>query len=367
VGAGQAGLALAWHLAHRGRRFLVVDAAPELGHSWRTRWDSLRLFSPAQYDALPGMDFPAPADSYPTKDQVADYLTAYAERFELPVLLNTTVTRLEQLSDRFAVHTTQGMLRAREVVVATGPFQDPVIPALADGLDGDVVQLHSAEYRNPGQIPPGPVVVVGAGNSGLQIADELADDHDVTLAVGAKALQLPQRILGRDLFWWLTKLGVITKTADSLLARRMRARGDLIIGSSLKALRRRGITIAPRVLSAVAKELVLADGSRVAPSSVIWATGFRSDYSWIDIPGVIAGGQVLHRRGVTGVHGLYFLGLPWQHTRGSALLGFVQHDAGWLADQMYPGRDQRSVDTMAQQPARDTLRCSELTKETATR
>jgi putative flavoprotein involved in K+ transport len=331
VGAGQAGLALAWHLARQGRRFLVVDAAPVLGHSWRTRWDSLRLFTPAQYDALPGMDFPAPADSYPTKDQVADYLTAYAERFELPVLLNTTVTRLEQRSDRFAVHTTQGVLRARQVVVATGPFQDPVIPALADGLDADVVQLHSAEYRNPGQVPPGPVVVVGAGNSGLQIADELADDHDVTVAVGATSVQLPQRILGRDLFWWLTKLGVITKTADSLLAKRMRSRGDLIIGSSLKALRRRGITIAPRVVSAAATELVLADGSRVAPSSMIWATGFRSDYSWIDIPGVITGGQVAHRRGVTGVRGLYFLGLPWQHTRGSALLGFVRHDAAWVA------------------------------------
>jgi putative flavoprotein involved in K+ transport len=346
IGAGQAGLSLAWHLAQQNRRFLVLDAAPELGHAWRSRWDSLRLFSPAQYDSLPGMKFPAPADTYPTKDQVADYLAEYADRFQLPVLLGTKVTRVQQRGDRFAVDTNQGTLRARHVVVATGPFQHPVIPTVADGLDAGVVQLHSAEYRNPGQLPPGPVVVVGAGNSGLQIADELADDHDVTLAVGARSMELPQRILGRDLFWWLTKLGVITKTADSRLAKRMRARGDLIIGSSTKALRRRGVTIRPRVVSTSPEGVAFADGTTVRPSTVIWATGFRSDYSWIEAPGAFtADGHVDHQRGVTDVPGLYFLGLPWQHTRGSALLGFVQHDAAFLADQLHrhqaiPGSEQ---------------------------
>jgi putative flavoprotein involved in K+ transport len=336
IGAGQAGLSLAWHLAQQNRRFLVLDAAPELGHAWRSRWDSLRLFSPAQYDSLPGMEFPAPADTYPTKDEVADYLAGYAARFQLPVLLGTNVTRVQQRGDRLVVNTNQGTLRARQVVVATGPFQHPVIPALAGGLDAGVVQLHSAEYRNPGQLPPGPVVVVGAGNSGLQIADELAGDHDVTLAVGAHPMQLPQRILGRDLFWWLTKLGVITKTADSRLAKRMRARGDLIIGSSTKALRRRGVTIRPRVLSTSPEGVEFADGTTVRPTTVIWATGFRSDYSWIEAPGIFtADGQLVHQRGVTDVRGLYFLGLPWQHTRGSALLGFVQHDAAFLADQLH--------------------------------
>lgn len=336
IGAGQAGLSLAWHLAHQGRRFLLLDAAPELGQAWRSRWDSLRLFTPAQYDALPGMDFLAAADTYPTKDQVADYLAEYATRFHLPVLLNTTVTRLEQLTDRFAVHTNQGALRTRQVVVATGPFQNPVIPAIADGLDRNVVQLHSSEYRNRHQIPPGPVVVVGAGNSGMQIADELADDREVTLAVGTRSLELPQRILGRDLFWWLTKLGVITKAADSLLAKRMRAHGDLIIGPSTKALRRRGVTIRPRVVSTAAEGVRFTDGTAVAPKTVIWATGFRSDYSWIEVSGVITDDRlVVHQRGVTEVPGLYFLGLTWQHTRGSALLGFVKHDAAWLADHMH--------------------------------
>jgi putative flavoprotein involved in K+ transport len=348
IGAGQAGLALAWHLAQQNRRFLVLDVAPELGHTWRSRWDSLRLFTPAQYDSLPSMEFPAPADTYPTKDQVADYLAAYSARFELPILLGTTVTRLERRADRFAVHTNQGTLRARQVVVATGPFQNPAIPPVADGLDSGVVQLHSAEYRNPGQLPPGPVIVVGAGNSGLQIADELADHHDVTLAVGAHSTELPQRILGRDLFWWLTKLKVITKTADSRLAKRMRARGDLVIGSSTKALRRRGVTISPRVVSTSPEGVEFADRTVVQPATVIWATGFRSDYSWIEAPGVItADGQVVHQRGITQAPGLFFLGLPWQHTRGSALLGFVKHDAAWLADQMH---SQWAVSGAAEQP-----------------
>jgi putative flavoprotein involved in K+ transport len=336
IGAGQAGLSLAWHLAHQGRRFLVLDAAPELGHVWRSRWDSLRLFSPAQYDSLPGMEFPAPADTYPTKDQVADYLAEYAARFELPVLLGTTATRLELRADRFAVDTNQGTLQTRQVVVATGPFQKPLIPTIAGGLGPEVLQLHSSEYRNPDQVPPGAVVVVGAGNSGLQIADELADDHDVTLAVGARSTELPQRILGRDLFWWLSKLGVITKTADSLLAKRMRARGDLIIGSSTKALRRRGVTIRPRVMSTSTEDVQFVDGASLQPRSVIWATGFRSDYSWIKVAGVITeDGRVVHKRGVTDVPGLCLLGLPWQHTRGSALLGFVKDDAAWLADQLH--------------------------------
>ncbi len=339
VGAGQSGLAIAWRLARNGSRFVVVDAATELGHAWRSRWDSLRLFSPSQYDGLPGMDFPAPADTYPTKDEVADYLGAYAAAFDLPVLLNCKVIRLERLDDRFAVHTSQGTLRARQVVVATGAFQQPVIPPVASGLPDAVVQLHSADYRNPSQLPDGPVVVVGAGNSGLQIAAELAGGHDVTVAVGAESLQLPQRILGKDLFWWLTTLGVITKTADSFLARRMRARGDLVIGSSFKALRRAGVQIRPRVVSTGPGGLLFADGTAVLPTSVVWATGFRTDYAWIDIPGAVADGSVVHRRGVSVIPGLYFLGLPWQHTRGSALLGFVQYDAAWLAHQILARKD----------------------------
>ncbi|WP_148572012.1 flavin-containing monooxygenase [Nocardioides caldifontis] len=332
VGAGQAGLATAAHLARRGVRFLVVDAAPELGHAWRTRWDSLRLFTPAEYDGLPDAPFPAAPDHHPTKDQVAEFLERFARERDLPVLLRCPVTRLERLPDgRFLATTPHGPLRARSVVVATGPFQVPVVPAVAEGLAGSVHQLHSSGYRNPSSLPDGPVVVVGAGNSGMQIALELAATREVTLAVGSRPPRLPQRVLGRDLFWWLRRTGVLTGPPDSRLARRMRARGDLVIGTSFRDLRRAGVTVHPRLTAAEGTVLGFADGSTVRPSTVVWATGFRRDHSWIDVPGVVVDGEVHHRRGLTGVAGLAFVGLPWQSCRGSALLGFVQRDAEWVA------------------------------------
>ena len=342
IGAGQAGLAVAAELRRHDLRYLVVDAASEIGHVWRSRWDSLRLFSPAQYDGLPGMAFPAPADTYPTKDEVADYLAAYASRFRLPVLLDCAVTRLERRDGRFVVHTTQGTLRAVQVVVATGPFQAPVVPTVADGFSADVTQLHSSSYRNPSDLPVGTVLVVGGGNSGLQIAEELAPTRDVVLATGAPSVQLPQRFLGRDLFWWMTVSRLINRTADSRLARRMRAKGDLVIGTTYRSVARAGVTLRPRLVAASLEGATFEDGSTVRPAAVVWATGFRRDYRWIDVPGVVVDGDVAHRRGVTEVPGLSFIGLPWQHTRGSALLGFVQHDARWLVGEITSGRATRA-------------------------
>ena len=338
IGAGQAGLAVAYHLREAGLRLLVVDAAAEVGAAWRNRWDSLTLFTPAQYDALPGMAFPAPADTYPTAADVADYLQTYATRFDLPILLDTAVTRLAHDGDGFIVDTSHGLLQARQVVVATGPFQTPVAPTISAGLSRGVRQLHSSEYRNPDQIAAGPVVVVGAGNSGRQIALELAATHEVTLAIGSEALQLPQRMFGRDLFWWLQRFRLLSRSADSRVARRMRARGDLVIGSPLGELSDAGVDVRPRLTAANGDEVSFADQTHARPGTVIWATGFRSDYSWIDIPDVVTDRGVDHQRGITRVPGLTFIGLPWQHTRGSALLGFVKHDAKWLADHVTSGR-----------------------------
>jgi putative flavoprotein involved in K+ transport len=343
VGAGQSGLALAWHLARQNARFLVVDGAAGLGASWASRWDSLRLFTPAQYDALPGMAFPAAHDTYPTKDQVAAYLSDYATRFELPVLRRCRVHRVERTGDHYAVHTSQGMLRARQVVVATGAFHRPVTPTFAAELPSTVAQVHSAAYRNPTTLPAGPTVVVGTGNSGLQNAEELSASRPVYLATGRRALELPQRLWGRDLFWYLTTLGLVTRTADSLLARRMRSRGDLVIGSRVRDLARRGVVVKPRTTGASADGLHFTDGSTVAPAAVVWATGFAGDYSWIDVPGVVVDGSVVHQRGTTAAPGLYFIGLPWQHTRGSALLGFVRYDAEWLARRMAAERVDASL------------------------
>jgi putative flavoprotein involved in K+ transport len=331
VGGSQAGLAIAWHLAREGLRFVVLEAGPEIGHTWRSRWDSLTLFTPAQYDALPGMPFPGPPDTYPAKEQVADYLNAYAAEFNLPVRLNTRVTALIQTAEGFEARTDDGVFRARQVVVATGPFQVPYVPPAAQRLDGSVTQLHSAGYRNPRALPPGPVLVVGGGNSGFQIAGELAATRRIDLSIATKAPVLPQRRAGKDLFWWLTRLGLMRVTAESRLGRRLRGRPDFVIGSSRRRLRMAGVRFRPAVAGAEGRTVRFADGSSLDVGIVIWTTGYRSDYSWIHIPDVVGDGQLIHRRGVTDVPGLYFLGLPWQHSRGSALLGFVHEDAAYLA------------------------------------
>jgi putative flavoprotein involved in K+ transport len=330
VGGSQAGLAIAWHLAREGLRFVVLEAAPEIGHTWRSRWDSLTLFTPTQHDALPGMPFPGPPDTYPTKDPVADYLKAYAAAFNLPVRLKARVTDLIRTAEGFEIRTGDGIFRGRQVVVATGPFQVPFTPPAAQRLDGPVTQLHSAGYRNPQALPSGPVLVVGGGNSGFQIAEELAATRPVDLSIATRAPVLPQHLGGRDLFWWLTRLGLMRVTAGSRLGRRMSGR-EFIIGSSRRRLKEAGVRFRPAVTGVDGRTIRFADGTSLDVEVVIWATGYRPDYSWIRIPGVTRDGQVAHRRGVTDVPGLYFLGLSWQHTRGSALLGFVHEDAAYLA------------------------------------
>ena len=334
VGGSQSGLAIAWHLQRQGLSFVVLEAAAEVGHVWRNRWDSLKLFTPAQYDALPGMAFPAPADTYPTKDPVADYLQAYATAFQLPVRLNARVTSLVQTDGGFEVRTTAEVFQARQVVVATGPFQIPFVPPMAAKLDAAVTQVHSADYRNPQALPEGPVLVVGGGNSGFQIAEELAATRTVDLSIATRYPMLPQRLAGRDLFWWLTRLGLLRVTVTSRPGRRM-SRRDFVIGTNRKRLERAGVRFRPRLVDAEDRTARFADHRLLEDvGMVVWATGYRPDYAWIDLPRVVREGQVVHRRGVTEVPGLYFLGLSWQHTRGSALLGFVHEDATYLADRI---------------------------------
>jgi putative flavoprotein involved in K+ transport len=331
IGGGQAGLATAAELARRGLTYVVLEAAGELGHSWRSRWDSLRLFTPAEYDGLPGLPFPAPAGTYPGKDAVADYLRDYAEKAALDVELNARVTGLLRTDDGFEIRTGGQVLHARQVVVATGPFQVPFVPAAAGGMDASVAQLHSSGYRDPASLPEGSVLVVGGGNSGFQIAEELAGSRQVDLSVGTEYPLLPQRVLGRDLFWWLTRLRLLRVPAGSRVGGRMQARGEFVIGADRRRLAAAGVRFRPRLIATAGRTAGFADGSDLDVDVVVWATGYGSDHTWIDVPGVVRDGRVVHRRGVTEVPGLYFLGLSWQHTRGSALLGFVGKDAAHVA------------------------------------
>ena len=335
IGGGQAGLAMGHHLAQRGLRYEIVDAGGEIGAAWRSRWDSLRTFTPAQYDNLPGLQFPAAPDTYPGKDDIAAYLQAYAARFELPVRLNALVTSLTRSDGGYLASAGADTWEARQVVAATGPFQVPFIPPLASGLDPGVRQLHSADYRNPAAVPPGTVLVVGAANSGCQIAEELSATHSVELAAGQRMPAIPQRPLGRDVWWWASGLRLDRVTAGSRLGRRLAGRDQVIGGGPRQLARRHGVRIRPRVTAAAGRTVTFADGAAADFDTVVWATGFTTSHAWIDVPGVHdAQGRILHQRGVTPSPGLYVLGLTWQHTRGSALLGWVGADAAFLAGQI---------------------------------
>lgn len=333
IGGGQAGLTVGYYLKQAGLRFLIVDAADEVGSAWAQRWDSLVLFTPRRYNAMPGLSFEGDPDREPTRNEVIDYLRRYATELDLPVELNSPVTRLAHRDGQFAAEVPGRTILADQVIITTGPFQTSRIPAFASSLDSDVYQTHSTGYRRPSEVPPGRVVVVGGGNTGYQIAEELAVDHDVVLAVGSRQTPLPLRLLGRQIFWWLTKLGVLGMSVESRLGRRLRER-DTLIGSSPRKAKRLGITLKPRAVDASGRTVRFADGTEADANAIIWATGYRSDYSWIDPPVVDDQGRIRHRRGVTEQPGLYFLGLLWQYTRASALLGFVSDDAKFIGQRV---------------------------------
>jgi putative flavoprotein involved in K+ transport len=349
IGAGQAGLAVGHFLAGQGRQFVILEAGNAVGAAWRDRWESLVLFTPRRYDALPAVAFPGEPDGYPTRDEVVDYLEKYAASLELPVELNSRVRSLTARGGVFVVELDDRSIECAQVVVATGPFQVPNIPRLAGDLAPEVFQTHSAAYRRPSDVPEGTVVVVGGGNTGFQIARELSSTHEVHIAIGSRQTPLPQKLLGRDLFWWLTKLGLLTKTIDSRLGRRAQNR-DTLIGSSPRDLKRHGVNVKPRAVGASGRALIFADGSELETGAVVWAAGYRPDHSWIALPVFDPTGRVRHRRGVTEVPGLYFLGLSWQHTRGSALLGWVKDDAEFIARQIELAQHETALATETTPP-----------------
>jgi putative flavoprotein involved in K+ transport len=334
IGAGQAGLAAGYWLAKQDIDFLIIDALPRIGDVWRNRWDSLRLFTPAKYSSLPGVAFPGDPYHLPTRIEVADYLEWYAQVNELPVRLGVRVQELRRLGSGFAIATDGIQLEADNVIVATGPFQRPMVPAFAKQLDPAIVQLHSSQYRNPAQLPDGDTLVVGAANSGAQIALELSGSRNVVLA-GRSVGSMPRRILGRDLFDWLY-LTAMRPGANTWIGRRIRnsilSSSDSLIGMSEKDLVSATLRRAGRVTGTHDGMPVLEDGSVANVKSIVWCTGFRPDFQWIQAPVFEADGSPRHTRGVTPVPGLYFLGLRFQHRLNSSLIGGVGEDARYVAD-----------------------------------
>lgn len=342
VGGGQSGLAVGHHLGKRGLPFVILDANERVGDAWRKRWDSLRLFTPARYDGLPGKSFPGSPSRYPTKDEVASYLESYARAFDLPVRTGVRVERLSRAADGFEVWCGDHELRAETVIVATGAYDDPWTPSFADELDRSIVQLHSKEYRNPSQIRRGGVLVVGAGNSGAEIALELSRSHDTWLSgrhpgqEPTRSGSLADRLLVPVMWFMATRV----LTVDTALGRKVRDHfhGDSPRGIPLGRVRRKdfaaaGVEEVPRTSGVEDGAPVLEDGTVLDVANVIWCTGFRPDYDWIDLPLPTRHGLPIHDRGVVECcPGLYFIGLPFLHSLSSALLGGVGRDAEHLVD-----------------------------------
>ncbi|WP_226527506.1 flavin-containing monooxygenase [Metabacillus niabensis] len=330
IGAGQAGLAVGYYLKQFNKSFLILDKGNEVGESWKERYDSLLLFTPRMYSALPGMKFHGESHGFPTKDEVADYLQSYVVKFHIPIRFQSEVVSVTEKEGHFIIKTKNDVFSAENLVIATGPFQIPSLPALSKKVNNN--QLHSSQYRNSKQLVDGNVLVVGGGNSGAQIAVELSKDRETFLSVSRNLNYLPLLLRNKSIFWWFDKIGILKASHTSLIGQLIQKRGDPIFGLELKeAIKQGTIKLKTRATDGNQHKVVFEDSTELEIQNIIWATGFKTDFSWLKINQVInEKGNVIHTRGVTNIKGLYFIGLPWQYRRGSALLQGVGYDAEYI-------------------------------------
>ena len=332
VGGGQAGLAAAFHLKRLGRRFEVLEARDRLGDQWRERWDSLRLFTPARYSHLPGLALPLPDDAYPAKDEFATYLERYARHFQLPVRTGVRVERLAPTSGGFTLRTADGERRARTVIVATGPNARPRVPVQASALDPTVVQLHTSGYHNPEQLPEGPVVVVGAGTSGAEIALELAASGRPVHLSGRPTPHIPDavfRFAGPAYWAFINRVLTLDTPMGRKVARKFHERGAPLIRISIDDVTAAGVRLLPRLSGVVDGVPVFGEVTVGKPAAMVWATGFVPDLDWLPQARLDRHGQPVTRRGLAdGVPGLGFVGFPFQYSLAAGLIGGGGRDAG---------------------------------------
>jgi putative flavoprotein involved in K+ transport len=338
IGGGQAGLSVGYYLKKQGRPFVILDANERIGGSWRTRtWNSLRLFTPARYDGLPGWSFPASAWSFPTARETADYLEAYAARFDLPVRTDMAVTRLAKDGGRYVVECGERRFEADSVVIATGFYGIPSVPEFASELDPRIVQMHSSDYKDPSQLNPGGVLLVGAGNSGADIGMEVSATHRTWLS-GRDKGQIPFRIehplrrLVLPVLWFVASHVLTVKTA---IGRKVRPHvledGAPLIRVKSQDLLAAGVERVPKTTGTQDGLPVLEDGRVLDVANVIWCTGFRQDFSWIDVPVFGEDSGPMHERGVASEPGLYFVGLDFLYSFTSENVGGVRRDARHIA------------------------------------
>ena len=337
IGAGQAGLSAGYHLAERGESFVILDAADQVGGSWLNRWDSLALFTPAGHDGLPGAEFEG-GDTFPSRDAMVAYLERYAERFHLPIRLGTHVDGLFREGEGYRVTAGSESFLARNVILATGFHRVSKIPAFAGQLSPDIVQLHSADYRNPGQLQPGTVLIVGAGNSGAEIGVEVGKTHKVLLA-GRNVGYLPIDMRGWQgklmfpFIWWVWEhiLTEDKKPGRKVQAEALEGHGEFLIRQKEKDLLAVGIERVARIGDVVDGLPQTEDGERIDVANVIWCTGFKPGFGWIDLPGLDSSGRLTSERGcVSGQPGLYVLGQEFQYMFNSHTVGGVGKDAAYV-------------------------------------
>ncbi len=355
IGGGQTGLMAGYHLAKRHLPFVILDANERVGDAWRNRWDSLRLFTPALFSRLPGKRLDMPNWSFPTKDEQADYLEAYAREFDLPVRTGVFVDRLEKADGRFVVSAGEEVYEAENVIVATGAHNIPKTPAFAAELDPRIVQLHSSAYRNPSQLQEGDVLLVGAGNSGAELAVELCRSHRVFLA-GPKIAEIPVKHGSRRFrpgFRVFRFLGHRVLTRGNPIGRKvgpwLLQEPDPLVRTRSKDLAKAGVERLPRVTGVENGRPVLEDGRVLDVANVIWCTGFRTDFGWIDLPVFDPDGEPKHDRGVVESEpGLYFLGLIFLYSFSSDVLPGRGRDAKYVAKHI---ADKRSRTAKEPRPA----------------
>lgn len=338
IGGGQAGLAVGYHLKRKGRAFLILDANAHVGDSWRKRWDSLRVFTPAKYNGLPGMPFPAPPLSFPTKDAVGNFQAAYAARFQLPIRTSTSVDGLSRDGDRYVVTAGQSMYVSDNVVIATGACQIPKIPAFASELKPAIQQIHSSAYRSSGQLRGGKVLVVGTGNSGAEIGFEVSRTHRVCMA-GSNPREIPFRhgAFGAAFALPLVRfLGTYVLTVDTPMGKRVQPQflrhGAPLIRVKTKDLIAAGVERVSRVVGVRDGLPLLADDRALDVANIIWCTGFKTDFGWVHLSAFDDDGRPLQYRGVArSFPGLYFMGLEFQYAATSGVLPGIVRDARHVA------------------------------------